>query len=163
MNGSKGKVVQVYMPSDEDISNGAVECIIVDVEDYKGSVLVTTKYGEGLPIFRVPKSEMDNETQTHSTEKVYPLDLAFSFTLHKIQGREYPTLAFYLGSREMCHNLDYTAFSRVRDMSSIMILDHAISPERFLRRNDHQSELRALQNGEEERLRELERRFLQGL
>ena len=76
-----------------------------------------------------------------------------------IQGKEFKKLAFELDKGEMVHNLDYTAFSRVQDIRCIMILDSSVPEERLLMQNRFQEEQRSLQNAEEERLRELERKF----
>ena len=121
---------------------------------------VSTPNGLGPPIFRVSANELDEMAGVYNRHMMYPLDLAYSFTLHKIQGREFPKLAIQLGASEMCHNLDYTAFSRVRDLQCIMILDDSFSSSRLTERTVSQDSMRALQVGEEERLKELERKFL---
>ena len=76
-----------------------------------------------------------------------------------IQGKEFKKLAFELDKGEMVHNLDYTAFSRVKDISCIMILDPSVAEERLLMKKQFQEDQRSLQKAEEDRLRELERKF----
>ena len=159
LNGALGRVVYIYTPTDEEARNGSVECIIVSIDGYRGSMFVSTPNGDGLPIFRVQASEIDEAEGVRHQYRVFPLSLAYSFTLHKIQGKGFPKLSFHLGCFEMSHNLDYTAFSRVSDWKNIMILDAELKPERLLR-GTFSEDMRAQQIAEEERLKELEREFL---
>ena len=159
LNGARGKVVYYYAPTEEEAKRGSVECIIVSVDGYKGNMHVSTPNGLGLPIFRVSANELDEANGQYNRQMMFPLDLAWAFTLHKIQGQEFQRLAIHLGNYEMCHNLDYTAFSRVRDVQNIMILDDRVLGGRLTNRTAEQQSKRALQIGEEERLKELERQF----
>ena len=158
LNGAIGKVVYIYTPTDEEARNG----IIISIDGYKGSMLVSTPNGDGLPIFRVNSTEVDEAEGVRHQYRVFPLSLSYSFTIHKLQGKGVPKLSVHLGYAEMSHNLDYTAFSRVSDFKNIMILDAELKPERLLR-GTFSEDMRALQIAEEERLKELEREFLSTL
>ena len=86
VNGAIGTVVHVHKPTKEEQKRGNVECIVVALKNYKGNVLVSTPNGNGLPIFRVRAMDMEGAGTTDTRSRIYPINLAFSFTLHKIQG-----------------------------------------------------------------------------
>jgi len=78
LNGSKAVVRDIITPTEEEEESGIQEMIIVEVEGYKGDVIVTTPRGKGLPIFRSRASDFE---QTMDQSLVFPLDLGYSFTV----------------------------------------------------------------------------------
>jgi len=69
---------------------------------------------------------------------------------------EFEKLAFFLDSREMVPNLDYVAFSRVRNFKSLMIIDDRLFIDRVVMTGTQAKNWRVMQQVEEERLKQEE-------
>ena len=98
VNGALATVLYVHQPTDEQKRQGQVEYVLVALDKYKGNVWVELEDGRrGLPILRTKPPDRKNIHD--KKEKIFPLALAWSFTLHKIQGRQYNKLAFFWMTR----------------------------------------------------------------
>jgi len=153
VNGAKGIVVDII-----ECTKDTPGIILVDFEDYCGNVFVTSPKGKGLPIFRESGVEYNEIRRCYVEAFKFDIELQYAITIHRTQGLGLDKLAIFLGEEEMVNGLDFVAFSRVRKMEDICILDHNVSEKRI--RFKSGKSWKIVQRSEEERLKELEVKFI---
>ena len=76
-----------------------------------------------------------------------------------MQGLTLDRIAIHLDSRQWFHAIDYVSFSRVRQLSHVLILDGPVRMERFRDRADVKNRL-TLTRIEEKRIKEVEEQMM---
>ena len=153
-NGAVATVADIVY---EKGSQRVIDYIVANVKGYDGNVIVKTDKGWGVPIFRMPESELCEIGKTKYKQcKYFPILLFYASTAHKSIGLSLPKISIFLDTEEMCPALDFVTFSRVRDFKDLMILDADIDEARLTRLTVKQLNFLRIVNREEMRLKELE-------
>ena len=162
VNGSYGYVVDLIgdgydstnaqNKKDERAHETKVQCILVHFPEYAGTEFIETSKGRGVPIFRITEPYEHKIGDKYPIIERFPLVLAWSLTIHKVQGLTLNKIIITLGQEQMCCGIDYVAFSRVKSLNDIMIMDENVSIERFQGKTYHGLQYRIQ---EEQRLNEL--------
>ena len=114
INGSIGKIIEIEKGEEGDAAIILVELDsdeIVEVTPYEWT-LYNYAYNSRLKIL---------ETETVGSFTQYPLKLAWSFTIHKSQGKTFPRVIIDIGRGTFAHGQMYVALSRCVSLEGLVL------------------------------------------
>jgi ATP-dependent exoDNAse (exonuclease V) alpha subunit len=127
VNGVSGKVVSIVYDEGVQAPN-LPRCVVVDFgKNYKGPAFFGGEERSGwVPIHPMVARELSKGTNgvfVENTREMFPLNLAWAWTIWKSQGMTIDhKLVLDLGKNEKEHGLTYVAFSRARRLRDIGII-----------------------------------------
>lgn len=114
INGSIGKIIDIYR-------DGSVSADIVLVELEQGETVEVTPYEWTIYSYAYNSRLNILETETIGSFTQYPLKLAWSFTIHKSQGKTFPKVIIDIGRGTFAHGQMYVALSRCISLEGLVL------------------------------------------
>jgi ATP-dependent exoDNAse (exonuclease V) alpha subunit len=113
VNGSIGKIVDVYQDEDEDD--------IIDVELSNGRLVDVTPYTWEIYSYKFDASLKGLVSEAVGSFTQYPLKLAWAVTIHKSQGKTFDKVIIDIGNGTFAHGQLYVALSRCTTLDGIVL------------------------------------------
>ncbi len=114
INGSIGKIIEI-----EESKEGGAGVILVELDS--DEIVEVTPYEWTLYNYAYNSRLKILETETVGSFTQYPLKLAWSFTIHKSQGKTFPRVIIDIGRGTFAHGQMYVALSRCVSLEGLVL------------------------------------------
>lgn len=114
INGSIGKIIDI-----ENAEDSVTKIILVELEN--GEIVEVLPYEWTIFSYTFNKKLNILETETVGSFSQYPLKLAWSFTIHKSQGKTFPKVIIDIGRGTFAHGQMYVALSRCVSLEGLIL------------------------------------------